>query len=132
MTDFLSILKFDSKKVNEYSPLVLAYIGDCVYELFIRSKLVCMGNAHVNKLHKSTVSYVCAHAQSESINKILDTLTDDEISIFKRGRNTNSAVPKNSDMAEYRNATGFEALIGYLYLKGDSERLNKILSMSLE
>ena len=122
----------NSKKASLYSPLVLAYIGDSVYELFVRTKVI---EEHPDmpayKLHKLTVGYVKAHAQSNSICAIEDILTEDELSAYKRGRNAKSAtVPKNADLTEYRRATGFEALIGYLYLKNEKERLEELMEIA--
>ena len=101
-------------KTDEYSPLVLAYIGDAVYELYVRKNLVCGHNMPVDKLHKSATKLVNAGAQSESFKRIESMLTEKELSIYKRGRNTKSAVPKNAEMSQYRCATGLEALIGYI------------------
>ena len=119
--------------VNEYSPLVLAYIGDAVYELFIRQMLVKNGNMPVKKLHKAATEYVNAKAQKEMILKIRDMLNKQEINIFKRGRNARSAtIPKNSDIADYRYATGFEALIGYLYISGLSDRIKELVEAGIQ
>lgn len=122
----------NSKKASLYSPLVLAYIGDSVYELFVRTKVI---ESHPDmpayKLHKLTVGYVKAHAQSNSICAIENILTESELAAYKRGRNAKSAtVPKNADLTEYRRATGFEALIGYLYLKEDKQRLEEIMELA--
>ncbi|OQB16032.1 MAG: Mini-ribonuclease 3 [Firmicutes bacterium ADurb.Bin193] len=116
---------------DEYSPLVLAYIGDAVYELYTREMLVSRGNMPVDRLHKEATGYVRASAQSESFKEIESVLTEKEIEIFKRGRNTKSTVPKNADMSDYRTATGLEALIGYIYLTGDKNRLDEIMSLIL-
>lgn len=114
-------------------PLVLAYIGDSVYDLYIKSMLVNNLQANVHTLHKYSISFVMAHAQSEIIHKIANTLTDHEKYIVKRGRNAKSGtVPKNANITEYKYATGFEALIGYLYLKNDMERLLEILRLSVD
>ncbi len=118
---------------NLYSPLTLAYAGDAVYELYIRTKL-CLGKElPVSKLHKASTTYVKAKAQSDAVHAIMDKLNDNEVSVYKRGRNAKSqTVPKNADITDYRCATGFEALVGYLYLKGDNERLKEILDMSFQ
>lgn len=114
-------------------PLVLAYIGDSVYDLYIRTMLVSESHANVNKLHKSSISYVMAHAQSEIIHHLQDSLTEHEQYIVRRGRNAKSGtVPKNANITEYKYATGFEALVGYLYIKGDISRLMEILSLSVD
>lgn len=125
-------LNLNIQDVSQYKPLVLAYIGDAVYEVYIRSLLVSEGNAPVNLLHRRATSYVKAKAQSKIIHRIMDQLTQDELDIVRRGRNSKSGtIPKNADVTEYRYATGFEALIGYLYLKKDFERLNQILRLSV-
>ncbi len=112
---------------SQYSPLTLAYVGDCVYELFVRTYLLKDLNLPVQKLHKTAIKMVNAKAQSDLYQKVKDILTDEEITVYKRGRNTNSHPPKNANMVDYKSATGVEALIGYLYLKGDSERILEIL-----
>lgn len=117
---------------EQYSPLVLAYMGDAVYELYVRKMLVTKANTQVDKLHKSAIQIVKAEAQSEAFRKIENELTEKEISVFKRGRNTKSSVPKHSSVAEYRTATGLEALIGYIYLTGDINRLEYIMNLILE
>lgn len=118
-------------QANEYSPLVLAYIGDAVFELYVRKMLVKSSSMPVDKLHKTATSYVKASAQSSSFKKIEDKLTEQEILIYKRGRNAKSTVPKNADMTDYRIATGLEALIGYIYLTNQKQRLDEIMSMIL-
>lgn len=112
---------------SQYSPLTLAYLGDCVYELFVRTYLLKDMNLHVNQLHKTAVKMVNAKAQSDLFQKVKESLTEEEMAIYKRGRNTNSRPPKNAEMVDYKSATGMEALIGYLYLKGDSQRIVEIL-----
>ena len=119
-------------EVEQYSPLVLAYMGDVVYELYVRKMLVLKANTQVDKLHKSAVQIVNAEAQCEAFRKIEHELTEKEIAVFKRGRNTKSSVPKHSSVAEYRTATGLEALIGYIYLTGDTNRLDYIMNLILE
>ena len=116
---------------KEYSPLVLAYIGDAVYELYVRRQLVSSHNIQVDKLHKMAVSIVNSSAQAKNFHKIESKLTEEEMNIFKRGRNAKSSVPKNSDMSEYKTATGLETLIGYIYLCGDKNRLDEIMNMIL-
>lgn len=112
---------------NQYSSLVLAYIGDCVYELFVRTYLIRDNNLPVKKLHRDAISLVNAGAQARLYHKIEGILTEEETAVYKRGRNTNSHPPKNADLQEYKSATGVEALIGYLYLKGDSDRILELL-----
>ena len=116
---------------REYSPLVLAYIGDSVYETYVRTRLVARANTQVNNLHKTTINYVKAKAQSDIMKALLGQLTEEEEWVFKRGRNAKSAtVPKDADVGEYRYATGFEALIGYLYLSGNIDRLYELLQFA--
>lgn len=110
--------------MREYSPLVLAYMGDAVYELVIRTVLVKKKNIQVQKLHKKASSLVKAQAQAELINRIMPLLTEEELTVYKRGRNAKSYTKaKNATMLDYRKATGMEALTGYLYLKKDTNRL---------
>lgn len=116
----------------QYSPLALAYLGDCVYELFVRTYLLKDANFPVKMLHKSAVRLVNAKAQSDLYQKIKDILTEEETAVYKRGRNTNSHPPKNQDMVDYKSATGVEALIGYLYLKGESDRILELLRYLVE
>ncbi len=120
------------QKPSLYSPLVLAYIGDGVYELYVRNKLIDEhSDMPPHKLHILATTHVKASAQSNAMLLIESTLTEDELTIYKRGRNAKSAtVPKNADVSEYRRATGFEALIGYLYLSEKKERLDEIMSIA--
>ena len=115
-------------KPEEYAPLQLAYIGDAVYEMFVRTYLLKQGNFTVNELHRMSKSFVSAGAQSNKIKELKPYLTDEETRIFKRGRNAKSGtVPKNADIGDYHRATGFEALVGYLYLKGEFDRLYELM-----
>ena len=114
---------------SQYSPLALAYLGDAVYELFVRTYLLKDTNLPVQKLHKSAIKMVNAKAQSDLFQKVKEILTEEEMAVYKRGRNTNSHPPKNADMVDYKSATGIEALIGYLYLTEQSERILEILRM---
>lgn len=114
-----------------YAPLTLAIIGDSVYDLYVRTRLSEGGSLPTHTLHKTATSYVKAAAQAKSAYAIMDVLTEEEVAIFKRGRNAHSAtVPKNASISDYRAATGFEALLGYLFLKDAGERLDEILSMA--
>lgn len=114
------------------SPLVLAYIGDGVYELFVRNKIIeQFPTTPPSKLHKLSSAHVKAHAQSNSMKVIEPILCEKELAIYKRGRNSKSAtVPKNALVTDYRRATGFEALIGYLYLNKENERLSEIMELA--
>ena len=132
--DINSILSKEKiPEINTLSPLTLAFLGDSVYEMFVRTKILSMGNRPANELHKIAVGYVKAKAQAQAAHKILEMLSEEETEIYKRGRNTNiHTVPKNADMADYRHATALEALIGYLYIKGDEERLSEILNLAFD
>ncbi len=115
---------------EQLSPLTLAFVGDAVYEVFIRTKLSKDVNMQSSKLHKQAIRYVSAVAQSAIVHAIEDKFTDEEMAVYKRGRNAHTHTSaKNADIVDYRHATGFEALIGYLYLKKDSVRLSEILEM---
>ena len=128
MEDFIE-LKKDVNEVNLMSPLTWAYVGDCVYELYIRTKLVDETNLKPHKLHIESIKYVKAKAQAEMLQKIQDILTEEERDIVRRGRNAeNHHLPKNSNVHEYMYATAFEALIGYLYLTKQNKRIKEILS----
>lgn len=108
---------------KEVSSLALAYIGDAIYEILVRTMVLSKGNAPVNKLHKKSKEYVNAKAQAELYHSIAEYLTEEEQAVFRRGRNAKSfTTPKNMTIADYRYATGLEALFGYLYLKGDMKR----------
>jgi len=114
---------------RELSSLVLAYIGDAVYEMLVRVHVLSFGNAPVNKLHRKSSTIVKAQAQKETYLKIEELLTEEEQAVFKRGRNAKSnTVPKNADLMDYKFATGFEAVFGYLYLKGEVDRLNYLFN----
>lgn len=120
----------DTREINVKT---LAYIGDVVYELCIREHVISNSNAQVNILHRKTVKYVSAKAQAKIVERILDELSEEEKYILKRGRNAAAnTVPKNTDVITYKIATGFEALIGYLYLNKKQDRLNEIIAKSIE
>ena len=118
--------EFDCKETDlrTYSPLTLAYIGDAIYDLVIRTVVVGRGNKPANNLHRKTVNYVNARIQAKMIDALESELTEEETVIYHRGRNAKSyTVAKNASIIEYRKATGLEALCGYLYLNGQQERL---------
>ena len=125
--------EFTEKEARLLNPLQLALIGDGVYELFIRNSILSNNlELSAHKMHVKAIGYVKAKSQSIIMHTIEDKLTENESYIFKRGRNTKSAtVPKNADVRDYRMATGFEALVGYLYLIGDIERLEFIFNTAL-
>ena len=130
--EFLQLVmeqEYGKKGVNpkELSPLALAYIGDAVFEIFARTKVLSEGNAPVNKLHKRTKEFVKAKAQAEMYFRIEDKLTEEEKAVFRRGRNAKSfTVPKHADLMDYRHSTGLEAVFGYLYLMGRQARLQEL------
>lgn len=119
----------DPKQLNA---LALAYMGDAVLEVRVRQRLIAAGEVKPNLLQRSAVRYVSARAQAKIVHGIWDKLTESEQAVLKRGRNAKSAtVPKNADLTEYRLSTGFEALIGYLYLLEQHERLDEILDEAM-
>lgn len=116
--------------VNKISMLGLAHVGDAVYELLYRSKLCTDGHTAVAEMHRMTVAFVRAEAQAEAAAKLLPVLTQDETSVFKRGRNAKvNSVPNNADIGQYHAATGLEALFGWLYLLGRTERINELFNI---
>lgn len=134
--DLLSLIKehFGLKEVDirTYSPLTLAYIGDCVFDLIIRTVVVERGNEPANKLHHKTVTYVKAETQALLIDAMLSDLTEEELGVYKRGRNAKSyTTAKNASVGDYRKATGMEALVGYLYLQNRTERILELLQIGL-
>ncbi len=122
------------EKPSLLAPLVLAYIGDSVYEVYVRNRLLLEHpDMPVYKLHKEAIKYVRAHAQSNSMMAVELILDADEEAVYKRGRNAKSpTVPKNADIGDYRRATGFEALVGYLHLMNKTERLDLIMSTAFQ
>lgn len=125
--------EFTEKDARLLNPLQLALIGDAVYELFIRNYILANNiELTAHKIHVKAIGYVKAKSQSAIMHSLEEELTEDESYIFKRGRNTKSAtVPKNADVRDYRMATGFEALVGYLHLTGNYERLNYIMNKAV-
>lgn len=120
------------KRVNELSPLTWAYIGDAVYELYIREKLVNETKLKPHKLHIESIKHVKASAQAETLRKIEESLTDEEKEIVRRARNTkNHHLPKNANVNDYMHSTAFEGLIGYLYLIKQEKRLQEILNKTI-
>ena len=127
------LFQMEEVDIREYSPLTLAYIGDCVYDLVIKSLVINAGNKQVNKLHQETSSLVQASTQSLMMRTMQEHLTEEEHAVYKRGRNAKSVSPaKNQSITDYRRATGFEALLGYLYLKKDYKRLLDLVKMGLD
>lgn len=127
--------EFDCKEtdIRTYSPLTLAYIGDAIYDLVIRTVVVERANQSANNLHKKTVRYVNARVQAKMIEALESELTEDEVAVYYRGRNAKSYTSaKNASIIEYRKATGLEALCGYLYLTGQQERLLRLVHEAIE
>ena len=119
--------------IREYNIKTLAYMGDAVYELYVREYLVKNSREVANKLHRKTIKYVSAKAQEYIMNNIYELLTQEEKEIYKRGRNASSnTVPKNTDVVVYKKATGFEAVIGYLYFTKQKRRLDDIIRESIK
>ena len=130
ITEVLNLQEVDA---DSYSPLVLAFIGDCVYDLVIKSMIISRGNKQVHKLHEETSRFVQASTQSLMMRTMQQHLTEEEHAIYRRGRNAKSVSPaKNQSITDYRRATGFEALLGYLYLKKDYERLMALVIAGLD
>ena len=121
------------EEINMLSPLTWAYVGDCIYELYIRTDLVNKTKLKPHKLHIETIKYVKAKAQADILKRIEENLTEKELEIVRRGRNAeNHHLPKNATLEDYQYATAFEALIGYLYLTKQDERLKEIFKMCKE
>ena len=130
---FQDVAPCKEKKPEQFSPLVLAFIGDAVYSLIIRTLVVERGNMQVNKMHRAVSQLVKAQAQQELYHAIEGLLTEEEQAVFKRGRNAKSHTSaKNASITEYRNATGMEALVGYLYLSGNMDRILYLMSEGLK
>lgn len=118
---------------RQLSPLVLAYIGDSIFDLVVKTKIVTAGNTQVNKMNRAASSIVKAESQSKMIGYLEDKLTEEEGSVYKRGRNAKSYTSaKNASISDYRRATGFEALMGYLYLSGQYERMCELIKDALD
>lgn len=137
MSDILNLIKetFDcqGQDIRTYSPLTLAYIGDGIYDLVIRTVVVEQANRPANELHRITTGYVKAGIQAQMIVALKDELTEDEAEVFKRGRNAKPhTMAKNASRADYHKATGFEAVMGYLYLTGQNERMLELIKRGME
>lgn len=117
---------------HQLSPLTLAFLGDAVFELFVRDRLVRMGSRPSSELHRLSVQKVCCDAQAKSTEHLLPALTEEETAIFRRGKNAQPRhIPKNASPEKYHSATALEALFGYLYLCGRSERLKELLTLAV-
>lgn len=130
---FLNEFGLEEQDLRTYSPLTLAYIGDAIFELVVRTVLVERKNTQAEKLHKAATKIVKAETQALMIEAIKEELTEEELAVYKRGRNAKAVTrAKNATMSEYRRATGFEALMGYLYLKGDIARMLELIHWGVE
>lgn len=130
---FKEAMKLKEVEAREYSPLALAYLGDAVYELAIRTFVMNHGNTQVNKMHKKTAGLVKAEAQANFYKVLEEELTEEEKAVYRRGRNAKSVtMAKHATMKDYRMATGFEALMGYLYLTEQMERMAELLGHGLK
>lgn len=126
---------FPGKKqdIRSYSPLTLAYIGDAIYDLIIRTVVVERANRPANMLHRITVKYVSAGAQAKIVEALMDRLSEEEMSVYRRGKNAKPhTMAKNATAAEYMKATGFEALLGYLYLTENMQRVLELVRDGIE
>lgn len=131
MEELIKINKIE-QDINQLSPLTWAYVGDCVFELYIRTYLVDNTNLKPHKLHIESIKYVKASSQAEMLKNIYEELSEDEKDIVRRGRNAeNHHLPKHSNVQEYMYSTAFEALIGYLYLCGNIKRVKEIIEKSV-
>lgn len=133
MKNLFEIDYLSEEEARLKNPQVLAFLGDAVYSLYIRNLIVRSSDQKSGELHKESTKFVKAKSQSEAIEKLLPHFTDNEMAVFKRGRNYKTqSVAKNSSVQEYHRATGFEAVLGYLYLSGQITRLNEILNYGVE
>ena len=132
MTDYLNI-QMDTQEINAVSNLGLAHIGDCVYELLVRSYIITHGRQTNGGLHRATIRFVCAPAQARAMELLLPLLDEEELAVYKRGRNSKvNSVPKNADINQYHAATGLECLFGWLYLNGRHQRINELFAVIVE
>ncbi len=130
---FMNKFGLKEQDLRTYSPLTLAYIGDAIFELVVRTVLVERKNTQPEKLHKAATKIVKAETQALMIEAVKENLTEEELAVYKRGRNAKAVTrAKNATMSEYRRATGFEALMGYLYLKGEMERMIELIHLGTE
>ena len=121
------------EKARDLSSIVLAFVGDAVYSLFVRERLAFESDAKTGELNKLSSAIVCAKAQAKRVDELMSILTEEEIAIYKRARNTKKgAKAKSASVVEYNKSTGFEAIIGFLYITGEYERLNYLLNYEVE
>ncbi len=119
------------KDMKDYPPIVLAYLGDAVFELLVRTSMVTGGKRKIKEIHLDTVQIVNAESQAKVLREVFDDLSDEEKDIVRRGRNAKSTPPRHTDNGDYRMSTGFEALLGYLYLKGNTLRIEELVEKAL-
>ena len=125
--------KIDSREAGLKNPIVLAYVGDTVYDLYVRTALIKRTQLHVNELNRRAAGVVNAHAQALAAERLTEIFTEQEAEVFRRGRNAKvGSVPKNMEVADYHKATGLEAVMGYLFLTGQQERTDKLMEAVLE
>ncbi len=117
------------QSLQEYSPLALAFLGDGVYDLMVRQQLLQEANQQAAKLHDKKIRLVCAEAQAKAADLLLSLLTEEELAVYKRGRNAHNTVPRHTTAKDYHKATGLEALFGYLHLKGEQQRLSELFAL---
>ena len=115
-------------QARQFSPLALAFLGDSVYEILVREYLVREANRPAAKLHEQKIQLVCAAFQAQAIDRLIPLLTEEEIAVYKRGRNANNTVPRHTSAQDYHKATGLEALFGYLHLLGEQARLEELFA----
>ncbi|MCR5545257.1 MAG: ribonuclease III [Lachnospiraceae bacterium] len=131
--DIKELYDLEDVDVRTFSPLALAYIGDSVFDIIIRTKVVAKGNVPVSKMHKACSDVVRASSQAAILDAISENLTEEEEEVVRRGRNAKSkTTAKNASMIDYRNATALEALIGYLYITGNTKRMQELVKFGLE
>jgi ribonuclease-3 family protein len=132
MTNYFDV-SMDANDIKAISNLGLAHIGDAVYELLVRAWLCLHGGVTAKGMHRATVAHVAAPAQAEAAEKLLPILTPEELAVYKRGRNTRvNSVPRNATHEQYHSATGLETLFGYIYLTGDTGRINELFTIIMD
>ena len=130
---FKELFELEDTDIRTYSPLTLAYIGDGIYEIVVRTIIVDEANRQVNKIHRAASELVKAGSQAKMVHLLEDMLTEEEQTIYKRGRNAKAVTrAKNASMSDYRTATGFEALMGWLYLTGQSQRMMELIKEGIK
>ena len=132
-SDIMDAFHIEKKDIRTYSPLTLAYIGDGIFDLVIRSVVVGEGNTSANQLHRHTSHIVKAHSQAIMADALMEEMTEEEQDVYRRGRNAKShTTAKNATVADYRSATGFEAVMGYLYMTDQLERIVYLCKLGIE